>query len=158
MNLSYDPGKMSRRLEKLRTAIFSDLGNSLLKFPVSIVRISRADDNGELWFNLPKPYRDTSDMERIFPASLHFYNKEYDYYIHVEGFASIVPEGHERFGGLDEQRISPEEIKLMIRVKIKNMEYFHRRIRSEKTLYNKISHSIKWLFRPEEEHHLSYTH
>lgn len=79
------------RLRDLQTAIFTDFSDAVLKFPTNVISIENVDNLGNIFFRVRKPYRDTSGMSQRFFARLQFYNRKFDYYITVEGWAVIVP-------------------------------------------------------------------
>jgi len=80
------------RMEQLSTALFVNYSMALQKFPVSLLRTVKMDVAGNIVFSLVRPYEDMNGFDRQFPAHLHVYNKDRDYYIEAAGNASIKVE------------------------------------------------------------------
>ena len=87
---SIDMHLMGDKMEKLGTALFANYSSALMRFPTSLVRVTDRDDSGGIWFSLKKKYEDMSGFERAFPGELYFYNRQFNYRMEVEGWASIV--------------------------------------------------------------------
>jgi hypothetical protein len=136
------PRGMGFKIKKLSTAIFFDFDDSVLKLPNSIVKVLYVGQGCEIWFSILKPYSDVSGMEKSFPVSLHFYNKNFDYYINVEGIAGIVSNTNEIPDKLAKQIGSLENDKLLIRVKMDHLEYFLRRKIGETNFYHTLINSM----------------
>ena len=134
--------KMGGRIRKLGTAIFTDLSESVLKFPTSIIRVLSVDDHQGIWFEVPRPYVDISGMELAFPVTLHFYNKHCNYYVNVDGIAHIQPNLNGMTGGLVENVQGTNTKKLLIQVKMNYLEYSVRRIKNQINFYDRIIGSV----------------
>lgn len=105
-------GFLKTGTEALNTALFYNFSNALLKFPVSLIQLSRFDQQGNMWFELKKPYKEISGMDKSFPGRLHFYKKNFTYYITIDGVATITTEEN------------PDTV--TIKFKISSAEYFYR--------------------------------
>ena len=81
---------LGNRMERLSTALFVNYSMALHKFPVSLIRTIKMDDAGDMVFSMARPYEDMNGFDRQFPAHLHVYNKDRDYYIEAAGNASIM--------------------------------------------------------------------
>ncbi|MDR3714240.1 MAG: hypothetical protein P4L51_15590 [Puia sp.] len=126
--------KVIRRIENLGTAIFWDFGRSEVKFPTSVVRIRSVNEGGEIWLTLPKPYPDSSGLDRSFPVGLHFYNKKYDYYVQVDGVGELITDIQKMPAPIEAYFSSLAEDELLIRVKMSRMESFEKR-KNEKSAW-----------------------
>jgi hypothetical protein len=93
----FDLCSLGDRMEKLETALFFNDSAALTRFPTSLARIVDRDDLGGVWFSLKRKYSDMSGFDREFPGQLHFYNRLFNYWMEVEGIASIVTVGVEVF-------------------------------------------------------------
>lgn len=81
--------KMGERIERLDTALFSAPA-SCWRYPACIIRKLRMDRQGKrLWFKM-KNISLLEDQAVATHAFLFCYNKRYNYYITVEGKASIA--------------------------------------------------------------------
>jgi hypothetical protein len=83
---------LGNKMEQLSTALFVNYSMALQKFPVSMIRTVKMDKAGNMVFSLALPCEDMSGFDRQFPAHLHVYNKDRDYYIEAAGNASIIVE------------------------------------------------------------------
>ena len=128
------------RIEKLKTAIFYNSSQSLLKFPTCIIKITGFDESGNIWFTVKKPYDDITDFDSDFQAELQFYNKSYSFYITVYGKATIIPE----------KNVSADEA--LIRFRIFKAKYYYSK-RKVRTRFN-ITGFISSLFTYERGYHL----
>ncbi len=145
--------KMGDRIEKLGTAIFSNSSESVLKFPTSIIHVLCVDDNQKIWFAVPKPYADISGMEMTFPVTLHFFNKNYNYYINVDGIASIISKLDDMPRELVKYTEEVDKNPLLIRVRVNYLEYSVRKIKAQMNFYDKIINSMRWVSYNESVHY-----
>ncbi len=111
------------KIKQLRTATFINFSTALLKFPVSIVEVSATDNEGNLWFKIRKQYSYITDFDQTFPAQLHFYNKEFNYYIAAHGKATIANDNEEIKSQIS-LKTEDQEQYAIIRFKILSAEYF----------------------------------
>jgi hypothetical protein len=82
------PG-IGERIEKLDTAIFSGPDNAW-RYPSCIIRHIKMDRSGKsLWFKM-KNVALLDETGKNIPAFLFCYNKQIDFYITVEGTATIA--------------------------------------------------------------------
>jgi len=116
--------KIAAKMESLKTAVFFDLSESIVKFPTSVVQILSANENLEIWLALPRPYPDISGLERIFPVELHFYNKALNYYINTEGMAELISNAGDIPERMAKKVICLINTELLIRVRVSRFEYF----------------------------------
>lgn len=80
---------LSPKIRNLRTAIFFDDSQAILKIPTSIITVSDVDKSGNIWFSVKKPYQDMSGLDNRFFSQLQFYNKMCNYFITIHGHATI---------------------------------------------------------------------
>lgn len=125
-------GKIVEKITHLKSAIFLDFSESIVKFPTSIVRLISANEAGELFFSIPRPYADLSGMDRVFPVALHFYKKECDYYVNVEGIGRLIPENE-------------ADTDLLVCVKIDRMAYFEKGKSKGGKLFDPIVDLLRWI-------------
>ncbi|MBC7651203.1 MAG: hypothetical protein H7101_05590 [Deinococcales bacterium] len=64
--------------------------NDVLKLPTHIVHTLKVDDNGYLWFIVPKPTQQIAAFESKFPVELQYFKKGSPDVINVHGAAQIV--------------------------------------------------------------------
>lgn len=115
---------ISRKMKKLRTAIFFDYSPAILKIPTSIITVSGVDELGNIWFTVKKPYQDMSGVEDRFFSQLQLYNKSCSYFIIIHGHAIIVTDKNALADGDFDKSISNEN-EILVRIAISEAE-FHR--------------------------------
>ncbi|MDP4149765.1 MAG: hypothetical protein Q8927_05315 [Bacteroidota bacterium] len=117
---------ITRGMERLGTAIFSNESRSILRLPTSIIKIAGID-TGLVWFTARAPYEDLNGLDRTFPAQLQFYRKYFDYYIVADGDATIILDGNECRGiGSTYIPVTGRNGDLVIRFKVIKAEYVNR--------------------------------
>ena len=79
-----------QKIESLKTAIMYSTSNDVLKLPTHIVHTLKVDDNGYLWFIVPKPTQQIAAFESKFPVELQYFKKGSPDVINVHGAAQIV--------------------------------------------------------------------
>lgn len=126
--------RIVEKIEQLQTAIFLDFSESIVKLPTSIIEITSINQARELFFPISRPYPDLSGMEKAFPVALHFYNKQCNYYVNLDGVGRLVTE-----------YITGKE--LLICVKINRMEYFEKGKNKSGNLFDPIVDLLRWIGR-----------
>jgi hypothetical protein len=80
----------------LQTGIFFNFSNTVLKLPNTIIRASSVDNQGTDLITVTNPYLDLTGLEKHFYSRLYFYNRQYRYYVIVDGKADLLlPENNE---------------------------------------------------------------
>lgn len=79
-----------QKIEVLKTAIMYSTSNEVLKLPTHIVHTLKVDENGYLWFIVPKPYQTLTAFEKTFPVELQYFKKGNPDLINIKGCAEIV--------------------------------------------------------------------
>lgn len=79
-----------QKIEGLKTAIMYSTSNEVLKLPTHIVHTLKVDENGYLWFIVPKPYQTLTAFEKTFPVELQYFKKGNPDLINIKGCAEIV--------------------------------------------------------------------
>lgn len=79
-----------QKIDGLKTAIMYSTSNDVLKLPTHIVHTLKVDDNGCLWFIVPKPSQHITAFENKFPVELQYFKKGSPDVINVHGAAQIV--------------------------------------------------------------------
>lgn len=141
MNTDNDFNFLKTETEELGTALFYNFSNALLKFPTSIIQLSKFDEEGNVWFQMQKPYQEIEGMDKTFASQLNFYKKGCSNYITLTGTAAIAA----------------EEITgtVTIRFKISNAECFYVNIKTSSFLINfknSAHYFLKSFYRDEPNH------
>lgn len=80
---------LQQKIGALRSAIFYNYSDAILRLQPSLVSIEKIDENGEISFHVKKPFEDTSGMDSVFAAHLYCYKKNAGYVVQVHGKATL---------------------------------------------------------------------
>jgi len=136
---------------KFQSALFFPENESILRMPVHVINSAQADDNGQIWFVLSRPSQEINEFDREFPAKLDFFKKGKNFYIKIQGKASIVSDAKANEQDMPEQiRQQLENQRLMaIRVQVQNADYFENVPKpTSGWLQNSTSQFMNWLLNP----------
>ena len=81
---------LEKKLCELKTAVMYIMSNSVARLPNDIVEFLEVGDNGQLWFTVHNPGKQVENYEQCFPVRLFFYRKGVDFFVEVNGTATIV--------------------------------------------------------------------
>jgi general stress protein 26 len=120
-----------QKINELQSALFFSTGNALLKIPSHVVKAAEADEEGRIWFAVPKPNQSLAEFDKEFPAKLDFFRKGKRFFLKIEGKACIMrePEEMRSAGSIMKrlrQKLANQEL-LLIHLDIKQVDYFEAR-------------------------------
>ncbi len=144
------------RIEKLGTALFYNYSMSVIKFPATVIRIFKVDQDANVWFKMRNPYNDISGFDKEFPAELHFYKKDCSYYITLRGEVTITTEQKELPFNQPGFFTPADEHELLLRFKISTAEYFPIKEKTRPYSLDIIRDFIKSLLIDEPNYHLAF--
>jgi|SRR5882724_9949895 len=143
---------LQQKIHELQSALFLTESDSLIKIPTHVVTSAEADDDGQIWFIIPKPSQHIDTFDKEFSAKMDFFKKGKGFYLKIQGTASIVTDNKEiknTKGISDEikQKIEDERF-VAIKVKIQNADYFENlpKPSSSNWILSGTSHVYNWLF------------
>jgi general stress protein 26 len=114
-----------------QVALFHCYTNSLLRIHNTIIQTHKVDDDGNIWFFIPRPQQLISQFEQEFMVGLKYFRKGSDYSIHITGKARMLIDPEELNC---ETELTPEEISkalstmVLVKVKIQNVEFYEHSI------------------------------
>lgn len=85
------------KIEQIGTGLFTNLSESVIKLPASIISNVVADDYGYVWFIASKSYEQREEFEGEFPGRLNLFRKQVNFFMELEGEARIVSDPEEIF-------------------------------------------------------------
>ena len=100
---------LKEKIQEIRSALFFNLSEAVLKLPTSIVETLKVDDFGFVWFYIQKPKQDLREFDKEFPVRMDYFRKGKNCFLQVEGKAWMVSDPEE-INSLD---VSEEEKKKM---------------------------------------------
>ena len=85
------PGKfLKRKLSELNSALFFAEGDSLFKLPNHLITEMEINDDGQIWFVIPKPAQDLEAFDKEFPVRLEFFKKGIQFRLKVQGKGRLI--------------------------------------------------------------------
>ena len=139
------------KIQELQNALFISESNALVTLPTHIVRISEVDDEGNIWFIIPKPTQVIESFSKEMPAKLDFFRKGSSFFLKISGVASIISTSKE----MKEANLSNEftgslkKGNVAVKVKVELSEYIEKAPKqSSNPLLNVGAHVYNWLLNP----------
>ena len=143
---------LSQKIKELENALFMSESNALVSLPTHIVNISEVDEEGNIWFIIPKPTQVVESFSKEMPAKLDFFKKGKGFFLKITGVASIAwsaadlkcPKLASQFSGSFEKNNV-----VAVKVKVQNSEYVEQSAKpSTNPLLYVGSQVYNWLLNP----------
>jgi hypothetical protein len=131
MKIQYHQNFISRTLKNLKTALFIDDSQSLIKLPTNVIDFDSMDNEGNAWFTLRDHFQYLQHRCDTFYCHLQFYNKKCNYYALAEGYARITT--HQNY-------IHP---KLQLQIVV--FDYFFTAKRTRNGIIRMLEKMINWM-------------
>jgi len=142
---------LQKKIIELQSALFFPDNDSVLKIPTHVINAAEVDEEGQIWFMIPKPTQQIHEFDREFPAKLDFFRKGKGFYLKIQGKASIIDNSDDSQGSLPEgmrEKLENEQL-VAIKVKVQSADYFENVPRpSSNWIQNSTSHFMNWLLNP----------
>jgi general stress protein 26 len=139
------------KIQELENALFMSESNALVSLPTHIVRVSEVDEDGNIWFIIPKPTQVIESFSKEMPAKLDFFKKGTSFFLKISGVASIVWTAKE----MKEANLSEEfsgslkKGNVAVKVKVELTEYNEKTPKATSNpLFNVGSQVYNWLLNP----------
>jgi hypothetical protein len=142
---------LREKIMELENALFMSESNALVSLPTHIVRISEVDEEGNIWFIIPRPTQVVECFSKEMPAKLDFFKKGKEFFLKVSGIASIVWSAIEISEAKLSQQFSESLRKgdVAVKVKVELSEYVEKTIKpSSNAIFNVGSQVYNWLLNP----------
>src|SRR5450432_1104815 len=81
---------LKETIKELENALFISESNALITLPTHIVRSSEVDEEGNIWFIIPRPTQTVESFSKEMSAKLDFFKKGKDFYLKIAGIATII--------------------------------------------------------------------
>lgn len=75
---------------KLRSALFYDISESVLRLPPTVVHTLDVDEAGQIWFVMPRPTQELSEFGTSFPVQLNYFRKQSTCSVQIGGKGFII--------------------------------------------------------------------
>ncbi|MEI6948436.1 pyridoxamine 5'-phosphate oxidase family protein [Paraflavisolibacter sp. H34] len=117
---------LQEKIQDIRSAIFFNLSDAVLKFPTSLVSTLKVDEYGYVWFLARRPRQEVTEFEAGFPVRLDYYRKGTNYFMQVTGRAWVVsdPEEMNQLAGMlqNQEGVPFTEATEAVLVKVKMLQ------------------------------------
>jgi len=136
---------------ELENALFMSESNALVSLPTHIVRITEVDEEGNIWFIIPKPTQVIESFSKEMPAKLDFFKKGKEFFLKISGVASIIwTEAEIKEASLSKQfSESLRKGDVAVKVKVEVSEYVQKTPKpNSNPLLNVGSQVYNWLLNP----------
>jgi general stress protein 26 len=143
---------LSEKIKELENALFMSESKALVNLPTHIVRITEVDDEGNIWFIIPKPTQVVESFSKEMSARLDFFKKGKEFFLKISGVATIVWSAKDmKCANLKKQFSGSFEKDNMVAVKVKveSSEYVEKTPKpSWNPIVNVGSQVYNWLLNP----------
>jgi general stress protein 26 len=143
---------LSEKVKELENALFMSESSALVNLPTHIIRTSAVDDDGNIWFIIPRPTQVIESFSKEMPARLDFFKKGKEFFLKVSGMATIISNAKEMnspalknlfSGSLEESNV------VAVKVKVESTEYVEKITKpGTNSLLNVGSQVYNWLLNP----------
>jgi len=90
-----EQGILKSKIMDLQSALFFTESVSIVKLPTHVISDVEVDEEGNIWFVIPKPTMHIEAFEKEIPAKLDFFKKGMDFFVKVRGVAILLTESDE---------------------------------------------------------------
>jgi general stress protein 26 len=142
---------LREKIQELENALFMSESNALVSLPTHIVRVSEVDEEGNIWFIIPKPTQVIDSFSKEMPAKLDFFKKGTSFFLKISGVASIVWSARE----MKEAKLTNEfsgslsKGNVAVKVKVELSEYIEKTPKATTNpLLNVGTQVYNWLLNP----------
>ena len=146
MNLQHQQFFIAGKIKELQTAILYFHTDSLLKLPTSVVQTLHVDEAGCLWLAINKPVQVINEFDRSFHVALNYYRKGIPFFLNTYGLAKVVADAEETSQLTPVLQEQYNAGKLIICVRILEVNYYEKKSQTGQSFLQKCRHSITSLF------------
>ena len=144
---------LKAKILDLQSALFFPDSSPMLKIPTHVVTNAQADEEGQIWFFIPRPAQHLDPEDCDFPARMEFFKKGKGFYLKIQGKAKIVHRIQDvRCPQILEEvkkRIKTKQL-VAIRIKIQTADYFERvPVLQTNWILSGKNQFLNWLFNPQ---------
>ena len=145
---------LKEKMQDLENALFFNYSSSVLKLPVSVVKVQDVDEVGQVWFYINRPSQGLEHFEHEFPAHLQFYKKGKKHRMQVYGKAIIVDDPEQlNLLPSDLFPVAPNSKSVIVKVKIAKVEYYEPWDLKKTNWFTSIKNSLyKWIYNEEPQY------
>ena len=80
---------LQSKIMELQSALFFTESNSIVKLPTHVISDVELDNEGQVWFVIPKPAMHIEAYEKEIAAKLDFFKKGKEFFVKIKGVAYL---------------------------------------------------------------------
>jgi hypothetical protein len=88
-------GMLKSKITELQSALFFTESASIVKLPTHVISDVEMDEEGQIWFVIPRPVQHIEAFEKEIPAKLDFFKKGKDFFVKISGTAFLIADMEE---------------------------------------------------------------
>jgi general stress protein 26 len=88
-------GILKSKIMELQSALFFTESASIIKLPTHVISDVEMDEEGQIWFVIPRPIQHIEAFEKEIPAKLDFFKKGMDFFVKITGTAFLIADQEE---------------------------------------------------------------
>ncbi len=138
---------------KLRSALFYDTSESVLRLPPTVVNTLDVDEAGQIWFVMPRPTQELSEFGTSFPVRLNYFRKQSTSSVQIggKGFLVYDPEDLCNWALLHPELPSIGKDSILVKVKILKAEVQEWAEEGPSPLAKTLNRILAWLHMLDEK-------
>jgi general stress protein 26 len=142
---------LKSKITELQTALFYTESVSPVKLPTHVINDVEVDNEGRIWFAVPRPTMHIDAFEKEVLAKLDFFKKGKDFFVKVKGVATLLTDAvtinsYETVSAGMREKMSDEK-SIGIMVRIEDTEFVDNTPKpSQNWLQSSRSHLSSWFF------------
>jgi hypothetical protein len=125
-NTTEETQVLKSKIMELQSALLFTESSSIVKLPTHVISDVELDNEGNIWFVIPKPAMHLEAFDMEIPAKLDFFKKGKDFFVKIRGFAFLQTDlteanSNEGLSAGMHQRMQDEAV-IAVKVKVQETE------------------------------------
>ena len=113
---------LKTRIMELQSALFFNESKSIVKLPTHVISDVELDNEGSIWFVIPKPSMHIEAYDKEMPTKLDFFKKGTDFFVKVRGTAFLQAEiNGETLSAEIRERLTNADV-ILVKVEVQESE------------------------------------
>ena len=121
-----ETGILKSKIMELQSALLFTESSSIVKLPTHVISDVEMDNEGQIWFVIPKPAMQLEAYDKEIPAKLDFFKKGLEFFVKVRGTAFLqtdLMEANENAGlSADMKKRMADENVIAVKVTIQDSQ------------------------------------
>ena len=113
---------LKTKIMELQSALFFTESKSIVKLPTHVISDVELDNEGSIWFVIPKPSMHIEAYDKEMPTKLDFFKKGTDFFVKVRGTAFLQAEiNGETLSAEMRERLTNADV-ILVKVEVQESE------------------------------------